>query len=566
MGVLIDIWKHIKTDGWENAVTMLGTSYASLSHHSMRGSLWLEPEELGDLYVGDPIARRLILEPYVSAFEKGYDLSPPAEMDTTIAQEQEKAIRDKLDELGAVEALVEFLAWGELYGRGGLLLGAVDGSMDPAEPLDKERVTELRWLAPLTTEEFSALSLDDDPASPTYGEPVTWQVRRGRKGTPVETHTSRLLLSGSVPTSLAMREDHEWRDIPALQAVYEDLRNYNSGKTGMAQMLVDASQAVLKIMDLPAILSDDDTLLKARLRILEMARALHIMPINAGDVNGAGAEDFQYVERTFSGVADTSDRLLGALSSGAGWPQTKLFGRSPAGENATGESDRENWDDLVLGKQRDKCIPPFQVVVSLVAQVLGFDDGWTVGFAPLRQLTPTEQSALDKTVAETDAIYITNDVYDPSTVARFRFGGDEVNRNPVMIPKDVLEALEALQGQDLERALEGPPEEPEGSTSMDLPEGVKPSEESPLASDPGAAYNGAQTSTMVEAAIKVSEGILAPASAIAILQIAYPVTGEQAASVINPAAQMAQRKAEEPTSMDLPFEPPEGGEEEGDDA
>lgn len=449
--------KLMYSDSWENAVTSLGTAYASLTHHKMYSSSWLTYQELDDLYECDSLALRIVNQPVEAALKKGYLLEPPAEMDFERAQSEEKAIRDKLTALDGIEYLKKSLFWGRLYGRGGLLLGAIDGTTDPAEPLRAESVTDIVWLRDLRYQDFSWASTNYDRRSPDYGMPETWTVTVSTDNK--ITHTSRIILSGALPTNRERQEENDWRDLSLLQSIYQDLRNYDSAKTGIAQMLTDASQAVLKILNLPGILADDDTVLKARLRILEMARALHIMPINAGG-DGTQEESFEYVERSFSGVGDAFDRIQGAVASSAGWPQTYFFGRAPAGENATGESDREIWDDMVLAVQKSEVQPPLQELVDLTVTALGLTEGWTVAFAPLRQMTDEQKALVQKTVAETDNIYVSAGVLDETTVALHRFGGDEPNMEPVQLSPEDAKAMQALQAMDRERAL-NPQEESE---------------------------------------------------------------------------------------------------------
>lgn len=462
--------KLVYSDSWENAVTALGTAYASLSHHRMSLNVWLTEAELDELYVGDALARRIILQPILAAFKKGFMLVPPGEdMDEETAKEQEERIWLKLEELKAINKLVKAIAWGRLYGRGALLLGASDSRIDPVQELVEENVKKLKWVRDLVSEDFASATLDEDLESPDYGEPITWSVVKPG-GSQVETHSSRMCITGAVPTSRRMRQEHDWRDIPVLQAVYQDLRNYDSAKTGMAQMLVDASQAVLKILNLPGVLADDSTVLKDRLRILEMARALHIMPINAGDMSGNGEETFEYVERTFSGVGDTFDRLLGALASAVGWPQTYLFGRSPAGENATGESDREIWDDYVLAIQEGDCLPPLQKLVDLIVAAEGLTEGWEVRFPPLRQMNELEKAQHGKTIAETDHIYIQDGVLSEDDISLWRFSATEPNFEPVSLSQERVEALQKLQEMDIERSTEEPEEPPQAPPMLPNPQ------------------------------------------------------------------------------------------------
>jgi phage-related protein (TIGR01555 family) len=78
-------------------------------------------------------------------------------------------------------------------------------------------------------------------------------------------------------------------------------------------------------------------------------------------------------------------------------PATKLFGRSPAGLNATGESDVRSWYDEVA------CYRTRQIKPGL-GQLLAITDGIApdaIEFEPLWQESDAEQAATFKTKIET---------------------------------------------------------------------------------------------------------------------------------------------------------------------
>lgn len=67
-------------------------------------------------------------------------------------------------------------------------------------------------------------------------------------------------------------------------------------------------------------------------------------------------DDFSTHQYTFSGLSDVYQQfIMPDISGAAGIPVTRLFGRSPAGLNATGESDLQNYYDKIEEKAR-KCI------------------------------------------------------------------------------------------------------------------------------------------------------------------------------------------------------------------
>jgi phage-related protein (TIGR01555 family) len=221
-------------------------------------------------------------------------------------------------------------------------------------------------------------------------------------------------------------------------------------------MLMDASQAVLKIQDFVKMLGENEiSVFTNRMRIMEVARSLRILPIDAE------REAFEYVERTFTGVADLLDRAGKDLAGAAGLPQTVLFGMSPAGLNATGESDIRGWYDQIQAERTKKIQPLLESLVYYAAIVAGADapETWGVKWNPLWQESAGEQAGRYKTVAETDQIYVNLGVVTEDEVAETRFSGDEFNDGPIQLD---METRSSLREMDLERVAEGVPEpEPE---------------------------------------------------------------------------------------------------------
>jgi phage-related protein (TIGR01555 family) len=444
----------MKSDAWENVVTLLGTSYDKSTYHRVYPEVWYDCDELEDLYYGDSYARRAIEEPVDAAFRQGYDLTNEKAFDSETFNEDKDKIQLVLDEHDAVCQLKEALYWGALYGRGGLLLGVDDGQ-DLETPLDLERVKELKYLEVLQCQDFHVESTYTDLEEPLYGQPEFWRVTRqsDNLSDQVVVHESRILLTRGAPTSIRKRRENDWRDASMLQGPYKYLRNWDAANQGGANMMTDSSQAVLSIAEFNKMIGSDDlTIFSNRMRVLEMARSLRIMPIDAE------SEKFQYVERSFQGVFEMIDRAAQALAGAVGIPQTIYFGRAPAGLNATGESDTRGWYDKVRAQREAKYQPLFERIIQIIAKAEGlqYPDQWGVSWPSLWQETAKEKAETDKKVAETDKLYLDMGAITEDEIAETRFGGDELQRGVIQVD---LEARAILKEQDLKRAKEGVPEE-----------------------------------------------------------------------------------------------------------
>jgi uncharacterized protein len=448
----------VKSDSWQNVVTQLGTSYDKQVYHRIYPEIWYDCDELEDLRDSDAYARRIVEEPIHAAFRNGFELIYGGQLDAETIEDMKKGILDILwsvgdPQEGAIGSLQEALCNGRLYGRGGLLLGLDDGQ-DPEEPLSPERIRGLRWIEPLTCQEFNAFETYDDPTEPHYGEPKIWKIQRTSTSTMESelVHESRVILTRGLRVSKRKRSENLWRDASVLQALYPKLRAWDAANQGVGHMLMDASQAVLKIQDFVRMLGENEiSVFTNRMRIMEVARSLRILPIDAE------REAFEYVERTFAGVADLLDRGGKDLAGAAGLPQTVLFGVSPAGLNATGESDIRGWYDQIQAERTKKIQPLLESLVYYAAIVAAADapETWGVKWNPLWQESAGEQAGRYKTVAETDQIYVNLGVVTEDEVAETRFSSDEFNDGPIQLD---METRSSLREMDLERVAEGVPE------------------------------------------------------------------------------------------------------------
>ncbi len=110
--------------------------------------------------------------------------------------------------------------------------------------------------------------------------------------------------------------------------------------------------------------------------------------VNKGDV----MHNTQY---TFTGLPDVYDRMMMDVAGAARTPVTKLFGRSPAGMNATGESDMNNYYDYIDGLRENQFRPLLEKIlpVMLLSAWGAVPDDLDIDFPPLQ--TPDSSEIAD---------------------------------------------------------------------------------------------------------------------------------------------------------------------------
>ena len=104
----------------------------------------------------------------------------------------------------------------------------------------------------------------------------------------------------------------------------------------------------------------------------------------------------------FAGLGEIYEQSMMTMAGAAEIPATKLFGRSPQGMNATGESDLRNYYEMISGLQERMLRPALEKLLPVMAaSCLGYaPEGMQIVFEPVKTMSATEQVALAKAHTE----------------------------------------------------------------------------------------------------------------------------------------------------------------------
>ena len=549
MGTFFDkLSSVIRSDSWANSLTGLGIlGRDKLQSHVPGSILKLDDITLSNLFHGDAIASRLVTKIVEDAMRQGAKIVAPEGVESD-------EVSREWDRLFAWRCLQEADIWGRLYGSGAIFLGANDGQETTA-PLAEDNVTAVRFLTVLDGSEYMPATYYDDPLSPLHGEPETYRlVMRNTQGQIFDVHETRLILFGGEPTSRSIRQTLQYRDYSVLQRVTDALARFDSDWRSASAMMSDGSQGVLRMKGFADVVAGGSKeVFATRMELINLCRSVaRIMPLDADE------EEFQYVERSWAGVADLLDKTTVYLAACAGMPVTVLFGRSPSGLNATGESDRIGWYDTVQAHRDFVLAPRASRLLRIVCRSVGVDpEGWEIRFPALLQESDKDLAERKKITADTDAIYLAAEVLQPEEVALARYARGEWSDAAPSIDVESRSALLELDKKRYEEQQEDPsgarlltpsglagvpptPANPDGPAPSDA--GAPPPAE-PVANE---AYNGAQMSAMMAIISAVALGDLPSESAVEMFLIGFPVSREQANRLVEPARKMAEEKKSEP--------------------
>ena len=413
----------VRGDGWMNVLTGLGVCGRDKKQNGFfRLTNIFNRSELDQMYRSDGVLRLIIDLFAQEMIRQGWELEGDAE----------GKILGKLEELKVNEAMGNLIKWARLFGGAVCIMGIADG-LPLDQPVDERGLRDVQWLR--VFDRYQAYSRDgtfeSDLNSPNYGFPNVYTINDNRTGAVFFVHYSRILrMDWNVLPPRWQNFNQGWGD-PLIQTIYEELRNYSMAFSHTATMMEDFVNGILKIPGLTTIMASqcgDQNVLK-RLNILNLSKSTTNTMILDGD------ETYEKYSTNVTGVADLIDRFMLSLSAVTRIPVSLLFGRSPAGLNATGESDVRNFYDAVKQEQETKlrgCLEKLirYIMISKDGPFAGKEpDDWSLQFIPLWQNTEEQDATTRRAVAETDAIYIDRGVLTPEEVAISRFGGNKWSMN-----------------------------------------------------------------------------------------------------------------------------------------
>ena len=438
--------QEIRLDGYYNLLNKYGSNKDSTEHYVWKPTDLVGDAELADIYASNGIFATIIDAPAVDAVKNGIDFGLK---DKNV----QKKLDGKLQDLKVKSVFSKAIRWARLFG-GSIVVMLVDDGRLLEDPLNWRDVRGVEELLVYGRNEVSPLWIhgyQNNPAGDSYrkggtGIPEYFQVTSVYGSFTV--HSSRCLIfhNSDVPEGTTIAATYRTWGIPEYIRMRDELRNVSLGGGYSIRMLERLCMLIYKMKGLGNLLStqDGEDKVVRRMDVIDMARNLLNMVMIDAD-----GEDISVQSLTLSGVKDVLDNACAMLSAVSHIPQTRLFGRSPAGENATGEGDLTNYKEYVAGIQSGDLLDNTRTLTKLIflgmqwaGEVQEIPD-YTVTYKDAWTLSDSEKATLDQTVAstqlvkaQTTEVYINSGVVDPSQVKKTMAESEEYNPENVATYED----------------------------------------------------------------------------------------------------------------------------------
>lgn len=384
-------------DAFSNPLARLGFGTPSLIEGTQytRQCLTRDYATLNALYRENWIVRRIIDIIPGDMLKNGFHLN--TELTPNLLQRFERELRTTQ----LIEKIRKGLKWGRLYGGalGVMLIKHQGDNLD--EPLNYDMIMPGDFAGMMVFDRWNSVSpsseLVSDIEDPEYGLPEYYVVTDTATGAMVNVHHSRCVrfIGNDLPYWDEISEIYWGASI--LESVFDELKKRDNVSWNIAQLTFMANVRVLKMSDLGQLLASTDTNSQQELYRTLMAQN-HLMN-NMGMLIMDAADGLETHQYTFGGLADCYEQFILDIAGAAEIPVTKLFGRSPSGMDATGESDLQNYYDMIGEKQEttlrpilNKLLPPVCLsVFGAIPDDLDFD------FDPVAEPSDEQRTELAKT-------------------------------------------------------------------------------------------------------------------------------------------------------------------------
>lgn len=393
-------------DSLKNFVANLGTDRDKASS-SIYGAPVVEIDQLTNAYRTSWLARKIVDIPALDSTRKWRAWQADKNQITLIDQEETR--------LGVKKKILEARTKARLFGGAGIYIG-VNNERDPSLLLMPDTIQKqgIDFLTVLPMRMLQAGELENDPISSNYGNPKHYQVS---SATGIVTiHPSRIVrFIGNPMPDDELANNQGWGD-SVLASAWAAVRNFDATIANIASLDFESKVDILGIPGLTELMGDK----QSRDALVERIHLAAMLKGNNGMLIRDAEETHDSKTFAFAGLENVNNIMAQAGTGAADVPMTRLFGQSPGGLNATGDSDLSNYYDRIQASQELEITPAMSVLDECVIRsALGSRPAeifyvWN----SLWQTTDKERSEIGKTVADTIKTLSESNLFNPEVLSK----------------------------------------------------------------------------------------------------------------------------------------------------
>lgn len=450
-----------RVDRWVNQTNKFGSITDPIARTTFHRDCIIDRSICDSMFRYDWVTRRAVEIPAKDTTREWIILQHDDPKRVEVAE----AELERLDARGKFE---EAILLGRLYGGNTMILGAFDGQ-PPDQPLGTPKRPTL-FITNVDRYLSYPQTFYDDPMDPKYGEIETYLVNRPHvHGSDVQrVHETRIIrFDGNYLPPLERIRNFTY-GASIIENIFEAVRQFGVANQSGSGILEDFITKKLKIANLSTLLSNEagESMLLKRIGIMASEISTNNIALYGED------EELEKMGTPVGGLPDMINIFVDIVSAAVEIPKSRFFHNQTGrlGGDA-GASDLRNHYDNMAAYQKNRLRSKLRRFLDIVLAPLGFEPGeMGFEFAPLWQLSEKEMAETRFKVAQTDEVYIRNQVVEPEEVSMSRFAGEGINLDDMNIAtKPREEFIKQLEKGEIETKIIQKPTQPDPDITEKMP-------------------------------------------------------------------------------------------------
>ncbi len=441
--------KSFKTsDGFANLTSRLGygaENALSNSHYQFnlltRNRLQLEAAYRGSWLVGNIVD--CIAEDMTRSKIELRHVGDPSET---------KEIEREFIRKGIWGDITSGIKWSRLYG-GSLLVMMIDGQ-DVSTPLNFETVgvgafkgliTYDRWQLSPSVDDLIGADEGAEAGLPRFYTVVNY-INGQESLTNVKIHYSRVIRFTGIELPYFQSITEMYWGESIIERLFDRLVSFDTATMGAANLVDRAYLRTVGVDGLREILATGG---KAEEGLIAMFSYMRQLQNNEGMTLIDKNDQFSTQSYSFSGLSDVILQFGQQLAGASGIPLVRLFGQSPSGMNATGESDMRMYYDTILAKQEAMLREGIQRILAATYRSIygkSIPSETTFEFKSLWQMSDMDKSTISKNITDGINVAYSSGIISQATAMK------ELKQS-----SEITGLYTNITDEDIEAAIDEPP-------------------------------------------------------------------------------------------------------------
>lgn len=395
----MNIHSKITNDGFGNVHKSLGSQkdITTNTFYTRNPYITQQSQMLNGLYA-NWLGGKAVDIPIEDAFRGGRNFS---------CEDQDKLVsyEEFIKKMNINTKLQTAMKWAKIFGSAVAIIVSKDDEMSEPLIVDNIKQGDVQDIIVLDRWQLYSMDVNRNPMSSNYLNPSYYYVTK----TASAIHHSRVLRFDGLETTLYDKEMMNGWSLSIYERFYKSMQNAQISPDLLINLLVQSNVDVFHIEGLnDALMDGNDDLVAKRLQATQTGKSIY---------NGIALDSkdqYSNINKSFSGLDSVHNIFIDMLCASVDIPKTRYMNIQSSGLANDGTGDLKFYYDRIESNERAILRDAYDYLDAILTRSLfGEELEMSYEFESLFQMTPQQQAEMRNKDAQTNQIYLTNDILTP---------------------------------------------------------------------------------------------------------------------------------------------------------